>query len=86
LAVTWSCGIIISLCELFGSESLSQVYAHIIKLCATIDYVPPFFFYDDACHLSRCVCAGLLHTAILLLVAACTVLPSVLPPAILSVM
>jgi len=53
LAVTWSCGIILNICELHGSESLSQVYAALIALWLAIDYVPPYFFYDDACHLSK---------------------------------
>ena len=32
LAVQWTCGIIIGLCELYGSESKSQVFAYLIGL------------------------------------------------------
>jgi hypothetical protein len=53
LAVGWSCGIVIHLQELYGSESLSQLYAHLLGLWMIIYYVPPYFFYDDGCHLAR---------------------------------
>lgn len=53
LAVSWSCGVVIGVSELFGSESLTQVYAQLIKVWSDIDYVPPFFFYDNACHLAK---------------------------------
>lgn len=51
----WACGIIISVKELYGAESLSQVYAQLVSLWALLVYAPPFFFYDDGCHLARCV-------------------------------
>lgn len=53
LAVAWSCGIVIGLSELYGAESLTQVYAALITLWDVIQYIPPYFFYDDGCHLSR---------------------------------
>lgn len=53
LAVVWSCGIIMRVEELFGAESRSQVYILLMTLWGLLTYVPPFFFYDDACHLCR---------------------------------
>lgn len=53
LAVTWSCGVVIGLSELYGAESLTQVYAATIMLWDFMQYTPPFFFYDDGCHLAR---------------------------------
>jgi hypothetical protein len=55
LAVAWSCGIVFGLTELYGSESLTQVYAYLMRLWDVLQYVPPLFFYDDGCHLARCV-------------------------------
>jgi hypothetical protein len=56
LAVVWACGIVIGVEELFGAESRSQVYLLLMTLWQTIGIVPSYFFYDDACHLYRCVC------------------------------
>lgn len=53
LAVVWSCGIVIHIAELYGSESTSQVYIQLMRLWEKLAYVPQFFFYDDACHLVR---------------------------------
>jgi hypothetical protein len=55
LAVAWSCGIVLQVTELYGSESLAQVYAALVTLWDRIQYVPPLFFYDDGCHLARWV-------------------------------
>lgn len=53
LAVMWSCGIVIGIDELIGSESRAQVYVLLMALWAVIGIIPPFFFYDDACHLTK---------------------------------
>ncbi len=50
----YNCGIIISFSELFGSESLSQVYCFLIKLYS-LCVLPLSLAYDDGCHLSKFV-------------------------------
>eukprot|EP00732_Lithocolla_globosa_P000469 Lithocolla_globosa_v1_NODE_140_length_5790_cov_49.678989.p3 type:complete len:295 gc:universal NODE_140_length_5790_cov_49.678989:4262-5146(+) len=52
-ATVWSCGITFGLCEIFGSESCTQMLLFLMVLFQTIGEVPPFFAYDDGCHLFR---------------------------------
>lgn len=40
----------------FDVEGKGQVYAHLVQLWSLLQYVPQYFFYDDACHLARLVC------------------------------
>lgn len=48
------CGIVINVNELFGSESKSQVYAHIHNLLEKPQFdQTSVICYDDACHLKR---------------------------------
>lgn len=54
LAIAKPCSIVVDIKELFGSESKSQVYAHLHELIQkpameTIDTI----CYDDACHLKK---------------------------------
>lgn len=51
----YNCGIIVGITELFGCESLSQVYVFLTWLWYTIATFPKLFAYDDACHLKRLV-------------------------------
>ena len=54
LAVILNCGIIVSIMPLLGTESLSQVYMHMIALYdRNRDYMPLCLAYDDGCHLRR---------------------------------
>jgi len=49
-----NCGIILSIVNLVGAESLSQVYMHISSLYHDHgDVLPGDFGYDDGCHLRR---------------------------------
>lgn len=48
-------GIIVGITELFGCESLSQVYVFLTWLWYTIATFPKLFAYDDTCHLKRFV-------------------------------
>ena len=51
----YNCGIIVGITELFGCESLSQVYAFLTWLWYTILLFPKLLAYDDSCHLKRFV-------------------------------
>jgi hypothetical protein len=49
-----NCGIIVSITNLFGAESLSQVYMHVSGLYRDHgDTLPSDFGYDDGCHLRK---------------------------------
>ncbi len=50
----FNCGIIIHFVELFGSESLSQVYCFLVKLYSQC-VLPQKLAYDDGCHLKKFV-------------------------------
>jgi len=54
LAVAKPCSIVVEVKELFGSESKSQVYAHLHELLlkATVKDIETIC-YDDACHLKK---------------------------------
>ena len=54
-AAVYNCGIIVGITELFGSESLSQVYMFLVWLTKEMDNFPKLLAYDDACHLKRFV-------------------------------
>lgn len=49
----YNCGIIVGITELYGSESLTQVYMFLVWLYETMDSFPKLLAYDDACHLKR---------------------------------
>mmetsp|Transcript_29529 Transcript_29529/g.60372 ORF Transcript_29529/g.60372 Transcript_29529/m.60372 type:complete len:772 (+) Transcript_29529:124-2439(+) len=56
LATILNCGIIVSITSLYGAESLSQVYMHLVDLYEVHgDYLPNNLAYDDGCHLRRFV-------------------------------
>ncbi len=48
----YNCGIIIHFVELFGSESLSQVYCFLVRLYSQC-VLPLSLAYDDGCHLAK---------------------------------
>jgi len=52
-ATILNCGIIVSLANLVGAESLSQVYMHVTELYDAHGDFLPDFGYDDGCHLRR---------------------------------
>ena len=51
----YSCGIIFDVCELYGSESASQVYSRLVKLVMELPdkVMPNLMFYDDGCGLRK---------------------------------
>ena len=51
----YNCGIIVGITELYGSESLSQVYLYLKWLYQNMNDYPNLLAYDDACHLKRFV-------------------------------
>jgi hypothetical protein len=51
----YNCGVVVGMTELFGSESLSQIYIFLTWLWYTIINFPKLLAYDDACHLKRFV-------------------------------
>lgn len=55
LAVVRPCGVCVSLTELYGSESVTQVALSLLELQNSIGVssMPSLMFYDDACHLSN---------------------------------
>lgn len=55
-AAVYNCGIITGITELYGSESLSQVYIFLVWLVKTMLEFPHLLAYDDACHLKKFVC------------------------------
>jgi len=52
-AVVRPCGIIFSLRELYGTESISQVVCILMALCTLVGRAPKVLGYDDACHLHK---------------------------------
>ena len=53
-ATILNCGIIVSLTNLVGAESLTQVYMHVTNLYEKHgDVLPADFGYDDGCHLRK---------------------------------
>lgn len=52
-AVVRPCGIIFSLRELYGTESISQVVCILMALCTVVGRAPKVLGYDDACHLHK---------------------------------
>ena len=53
-ATILNCGIIVSLTNLVGAESLTQVYMHVTNLYEKHgDVLPVDFGYDDGCHLRK---------------------------------
>ena len=53
LVMAKPCGIIVSLDEIFGGESVSQVAEVIESYLENCGYEPQCIVYDDACHLKR---------------------------------
>lgn len=51
MAAVYNCGYICSLYELFGSESITQVYNFLLYMHCNIENFPSVLIYDDACHL-----------------------------------
>ncbi|CAM4821149.1 unnamed protein product [Rotaria magnacalcarata] len=51
IAAAYNCGFICSLSELFGCESISQVYNFLLYMSQHIENFPDIIIYDDACHL-----------------------------------
>ncbi|XP_062572427.1 uncharacterized protein LOC134234383 [Saccostrea cucullata] len=51
----YNCGVVVGITELFGCESLSQVYVFLTWLWHAVQHFPRLFAYDDACHLKRYV-------------------------------
>ena len=49
----YNCGIVVAVTELFGSESLTQVYLFLIWMWKTLLLFPHLLAYDDACQLKR---------------------------------
>lgn len=54
-AAVYNCGIIVGVTELFGCESLTQVYMFLVWLVHVMMIFPNLLAYDDACHLKRFV-------------------------------
>jgi len=52
-ATILNCGIIVSLANFVGAESLSQVYMHVTELYDAHGDQLPDFGYDDGCHSRR---------------------------------
>jgi len=52
-AVVRPCGIIFSLRELYGTESISQVVCILMALCTLVGRAPKVLGYDDTCHLHK---------------------------------
>lgn len=52
-ATVYPCGIIFSLRELYGTESISQVVCILLSLSALHKGAPKVLGYDDACHLHK---------------------------------
>ena len=67
LMFVYSCGIIFDMCELFGAESASQVYARLVQIVLTVpdEALPSLMFYDDGCGLRKFaeLRKGVNHTA-----------------------
>ena len=55
IAAAYNCGFICSLFELFGCESISQVYNFLVYMVKHCEQFPDVLVYDDACHLRRFV-------------------------------
>ncbi|CAF1560384.1 unnamed protein product [Rotaria magnacalcarata] len=51
IAAAYNCGFICSLSELFGCESISQVYNFLLYMSQHIEKFPDIIIYDGACHL-----------------------------------
>ena len=51
----YNCGIVVGITELFGCESLRQVYVFLTWLWSILLLFPKLLAYDDACHLKRFV-------------------------------
>ena len=52
-ATIMNCGIIVSLTNLVGAESLTQVFMHVEELYHSHGDLPAEFGYDDGCHLRK---------------------------------
>jgi hypothetical protein len=52
-ASVYNCGIINGMRELYGCESLTQVYMFLIWLAMVLQCFPKLLAYDDACHLKK---------------------------------
>ncbi|XP_076101176.1 uncharacterized protein LOC143070960 [Mytilus galloprovincialis] len=52
-ASVYNCGIINGMTELYGCESLTQVYMFLVWLAKELLHFPNLLAYDDACHLKK---------------------------------
>ena len=55
IAAVYNCGFICSLYELFGCESVRQVYNFLLYIYQNVENFPNILIYDDACHLKLCI-------------------------------
>ncbi|CAF1120798.1 unnamed protein product [Didymodactylos carnosus] len=53
VAAVYNCGYICAVDELYGSESLSQVYNFLVNIVKKFEVLPTVIAYDDACNLVR---------------------------------
>ena len=51
IAAAYNCGFVCSIYELFGCESVTQVYNFLLYMYQNIENFPDILIYDDACHL-----------------------------------
>ncbi|CAF1152305.1 unnamed protein product [Didymodactylos carnosus] len=51
IAAVYNCGYICALQELYGAESISQVYMFLVQIVNEFENTPTVLAYDDACHL-----------------------------------
>lgn len=51
----YNCSIINGMRELYGCESLTQVYIFLIWLAKVLELFPHLLAYDDACHLKKII-------------------------------
>lgn len=52
-ASVYNCGIMNGMTELYGCESLTQVYMFLVWLAKELLHFPNLLAYDDACHLKK---------------------------------
>jgi hypothetical protein len=51
VAAAYNCGFVCSIYELFGCESITQIYNFLLYMYQNIENFPDILIYDDACHL-----------------------------------
>ncbi|CAF1645503.1 unnamed protein product, partial [Didymodactylos carnosus] len=53
MAAVYNCGVIFGLKEIYGYESIKQVYSFMCDLIYERPYIPMVIAFDNACHFSR---------------------------------